>query len=195
MPSRPASEKVGKGRLAKREGSPCPPYRCGNIPGLFEEYCKELAGRVFADPCGEKVKFFDHNFPKLIQLRRAKPRDGEDNKVKAAKVLEEIRSAKFKEADYAWDLNRAVTLFWIKDVIENPDSIHRNCHDLVMGDRVYVKRYSKAGAPYKLVFTFVDRGSHMRIVTTSFLVPEDRLKNFVIQPPVWQKIKGYPQSV
>jgi len=59
-----------------------------------------------------------------------------------------------------------------------------------MGDRVYIKRYSKAGAPYKLVFTAVDGSSGRRIVTTSFLVPKDRLELFVKFPPLWEKIKG-----
>jgi hypothetical protein len=175
-----------------RPGAICPPYRCGNIAGVFGEYERELAGKTFTDPCGEKVSFFDYNFTKLVQLEIASVSSGRRLKAKAARFLEEARSGHLDESNYSWDANRAQTLFWIPDVIQQPDSIHQNRHNIIMGDRVYVKRYSKAGAPYKIVFTTIERSSQVRVVTTSFLVPEDRLMRFVQVPAIWEKKKGPP---
>jgi hypothetical protein len=186
------SEKSLKVVKASRPGAACPPYRCGSVSGIFEEYETELAGRTFTDPCGEKVTFFDYNFTKLVQLQIIVPSTGEKLKASAARFLREIRSSHFDERNYHWDDNRARTLFWIPDIILGPDSICNNCHNMIQGDRVYVKRYSKAGAPYKLVFTVLERVSRARVVTTSFLVPGDRLTRFVQLPAIWEKRKGYP---
>jgi hypothetical protein len=175
-----------------RPGPTCPPYRCGSIAGIFEEYEKELAGKTFTDPCGEEVSFFDYNFTKLVQLEIISASSGKRLKAKAARFLEDVRSGRLDESNYSWDTNRAQTLFWIPNVIQEPDSIHRNRHSIIMGDRVYVKRYSKAGAPYKVVFTTMERSSQVRVVTTSFLVPEDRLVRFLQVPAIWEKKKGPP---
>jgi hypothetical protein len=187
-------ERSLKSVKAHRPGAICPPYRCGNIAGIFEGYEKELAGKTFTDPCGEKVSFFDYNFTKLVQLEIARASSGIRLKAKAARFLKEVRSGHLDESNYTWDANRAQTLFWIPNVIQEPDSIHQSCHSIIMGDRVYVKRYSKAGAPYKVVFTTIDRSSQVRVVTTSFLVPERRLTRFVQVPPTWKKRRGHPSG-
>ena len=179
---------------AVRPGAICPPYRCGDVAGIFEEYERELAGKTFTDPCGEKVSFFDFNFTKLVQLQVTSVSAGGRFKAKSARFLKEVRSGHFEEGNYTWDVNRAQTLFWIPDVIQNPDSIHPNCHIAIIGDRVYVKRYSKCGAPYKLVFTVLERSAKVRVVTTSFLVPEDRLMRFVRIPPIWEKERATPSG-
>jgi len=173
-----------------RPGADCPPYRCGDVRGIFAEYERELAGKTFTDPCGQDVSFFDYNFTKLVQLQVIHPSTGEKTKAKATKFLSEIRSDRFDGSNYDWDANRAQTLFWIPDIIQEPDSIHPNCHNVILGDRVYVKRYSKAGAPFKLVFTVLEISSGARVVTTSFLVPEDRLARFVKMPAIWKKEKA-----
>jgi hypothetical protein len=84
-----------------------------------------------------------------------------------------------------FDSNRLSTLFWIPDLITTPDAIHPNKHKRILGDEVYMKRYSKGGACFKLVFTVIDEMLNQRVVTTSFLAPEDRLKEFIGQPPKW----------
>jgi hypothetical protein len=171
-----------------RPGSACPPYRYGSIKGLLEEYQKELSEKEFIDPCGIKVTFLVQNFPKLVQL------EFKHGKAKAQKFLESIRLGNFKESDYTWDAWRASSLFWIADVIVNPDLIGHNCHNAIVGDRVYVKQYSKHGPPYKIVFTWPDRESKLRVVTTSFFTKEVRLKRFLSDPPIWEKRKGHPEG-
>ncbi len=175
-----------KGRY--RPGAPCPPYRCGSICGLFEQYQEELVGKHFTDPEGVQVYFLEQNFPKMVQL------EFRGAKARAEKFLDQIRSGNFKEADYGWDVWRASTLFWISDVIQWPDSIHRNCHGGIIGDRVYVKQYSKAGPEYKLVFSWPDYNSKLRVVTTSFFTRVNRLTKFLSLPPLWEKRKGHPRG-
>lgn len=131
----------------------------------------------------------DYNFPKLIQLRF------NGNKARASKALQHLRGQnKADQRGYTYDSNRASTLFWIPEIIQDPDSIHTNAHGLILGDEVYVKRYSKAGSAYKIVFTEIDKSLNQRIVTTSFLAPEDRLNEFVTLPAKWEKRPKQPSE-
>lgn len=148
---------------------------------MFQRYEKELVGKYFEDPLGTRVWFMDYNFPKLIQLHF------NGNKARAAQALAHLRTENCDETKYTHDTWRAMTIYWIPNVIADPDSIHTNAHGVILGDEVYLKRYSKAGAPYKIVFTAVDESLNQRIVTTSFFAPEDRLSCFVTMPPKWEK--------
>ncbi len=164
---------------ANRAGAPCPAYSFCSIAGMFRRYEKELVGTYVSNPLGTRVFFMDYNFPKLIQLHfRGK-------KARAQKAIAHLRTDKPNEAEYEFDRNRFSTIFWIPEVITEPDSIHDNAHATIEGDVVYVKRYAKAGSDFKLVFTTVDEELNQRVVTTSFLTQEDRLSEFVKMPPKW----------
>jgi hypothetical protein len=121
----------------------------------------------------------DYNFPKLIQLQY------HGAKARALKAIEHLRGQNPDENGYSYDSSRLSTLFWIPDLIQNPDAIHPNKHKQIMGDEIYVRRYAKGGACFKLVFTVIDEVLNQRVVTTSFLTPEDRLNRFVGNPPKW----------
>jgi hypothetical protein len=162
-----------------RKGADCPPYCFASIIEIFRRYEAELVGKYAADPLGTRVWFMDYNFPKLIQLQFR------GNKANASKAIEYFHSGNRCEDGYSFDSSRLSTLFWIPDLIKTPDSIHPNKHRCILGDEVYVKRYSKAGACFKLVFTVIDELLNQRVVTTSFLTPEDRLELFIGQPPKW----------
>ena len=179
-----------KYKKSVRTGAPTPPYQYGTIAGLFHEYGAKMAGKYFADPRGTRVYFFDHNFPKLIQLQLKCLLKAGDRKVKASKVIEEIQAGTFQEESHSIDFSRSSTLLWIPEIIKDPDSIHENAHKKIDGDIVYVKKYLKAGSTHKLVFTWPDWKTKKRIVTTSFWVPEDRLKRFLSFPPIWKKEKA-----
>jgi hypothetical protein len=121
----------------------------------------------------------DYNFPKLIQLHfRGK-------KARAQKAIAHLRTEDPDESEYSYDSNRFGTLFWIPEIIIDPDSIHNNAHAMIEGDIVYVKRYAKAGSDFKLVFSTVDEELNQRVVTTSFLTQGDRLGEFVKLPARW----------
>ncbi len=170
-----------------RRGAPCPDRCYCGIAALFERYEKELVGKYVSDPLGTRIWFMDYNFPKLIQLHF------NGNKARARKALEHLRSdQKRNETGYSCDPNRSSTLFWIPEIITDPDSIHTNKHGRIIGDEVYVKRYAKAGACFKIVFTQIDQELNQRVVTTSFMTHEDRLQEFVTMPAKWEK-KGKPE--
>jgi hypothetical protein len=165
-----------------RRGAPCPTYCYSGIAAHFERYVNELVGKYVSDPLGVRIWFMDYNFPKLIQLHF------NGNKARASKALEHFRSEnKNNETGYTCDPSRFSTLFWIPNILEDPDSIHTNAHGKILGDEVYVKRYAKAGACYKIVFTEVDNDLNQRIVTTSFMTPDDRLREFVSMPAKWER--------
>lgn len=162
-----------------RQGAECLPYCFCSIADLFRRFEKELVGKYIADPLGTRVWFMDYNFPKLVQLQY------QGGKAKALKAIEHLRGESPCEDGYSCDQSRFSTLFWIPGIIAEPDSIHPNIHKTIMGDEVYVKRYAKAGACFKLAFTVIDEILNQRVVTTSFLTPEDRLKEFIGDPPKW----------
>ena len=172
----------------KRKGAPVPAYcAAASLKAMFERYDKELAGKYFEDPLGTRVFFMDYNFPKLIQLQF------NGNKAKAGMAIAALRSGNVDESHYTYDTWRAMTLSWIPDVIKDPDSIHTNKHGRIAGDEVYVKRYAKAGASCKIVFTTVDDYLNQRVPTTSFFTDEDRLSEFVTMPPKWER-KTQPEK-
>jgi hypothetical protein len=172
----------------ERSGAPRPPYcEFNTIAELFSRYEVELAGRAVEDQLGTRVWFQDYNFPKLIQL------SFRGSKAKATAALLHLRGFG-SEREYGYDLHRARTLFWIPQVISTADSIYLNGHSRIAGDLIYVKRYAKAGAALKVVFTQIDEASNQRIVTTSFLTDDEGLKRFVTSKPMWAA-KGNPLAV
>ncbi len=164
-----------------RAGAQCPPYCFSSIESAFRRYEAELVGTYVLDPLGTRVWFMDYNFPKLIQLCF------QGSKAKATQAIKHLRVEPAAVADYTWDQSRFSTLFWIPDVIANPDAIHPNKHGRIIGDEVYIRKYAKAGACYKIAFTVVDETLNQRVVTTSFLTPPDRLRQFIGDPPKWTK--------
>lgn len=168
-------------RKLDRSGASCPPYCFSSIAEAFRRFDRELAGKYVSDPLGTRVWFMEYNFPKLIQLQY---RGG---KARACRAIQHLRSDNPCEDGYTFDSNRLGTLFWIPSLIEDPDSIHQNVHARIMGDEVYVKRYAKAGAAFKIAFTIIDETLNQRVVTTSFLTQEDRLEEFIEKTPKWAR--------
>jgi len=173
---------------SNRQGAPCPPYCYCSIAAMFRRYEKELVGTYVQNPLGTRVWFMDYNFPKLVQLKFR------GNKARAQRAIAHLRAHNPDESEYECDSNRFSTLFWIPDIIIDPDSIHDNAHGTIEGDIVYVKRYAKAGSDFKLVFTTVDEELNQRVVTTSFLSQENRLGQFVKTPARWVRKPKREQS-
>jgi hypothetical protein len=167
-----------------REGAPMPGYLCCDLVALFKEYESRMCGHCFTDPLGVEVCFHDVNFCKLVKLEALSVQTGKYQKAKSSQVLPAMRNGAFQEVAYRWARERAQSLLWLPSVIESPDSIHANAHGVIMGDRVYVKRYAKAGSPFKLAYTTPVEGDQ-RVVTTSFWSPKDELERYVELPPLW----------
>lgn len=113
------------------------------------------------------MKIRKDNFPKFLNLT---VREGFQPK-KPSTIVRLIEEGKFVEAEYEWMNDRAHALFWVPDVIRDPDAIYRKkrSHGLINADEVYVKVYDRMGSKIKLVFT--DRvGKHRDIIfITSYL--------------------------
>jgi hypothetical protein len=159
-----------------------PPYCTASIEDCYAGYLTQMADRDVTDPCGTVISFLEENFPKLIKLQML----ATGANARAAKVLEALQNGTFNSSLYTVERDRLETLFWIEDVLTDPDSIHENIHETVEAESVYVKHYDKEGAPIKLVFVLCTYAGQ-RVVCTSFLTQPARLSKFVRVPPTWSK--------
>lgn len=147
----------------------CPKSRAfTSIAELYATFQKELEGKIFTDPSGKTVTFLADDFPHLVKLEffDVKQKRWVDARAKAA--IPQLQRGELDESRYRiGDSSRPRTLFWIPEIIANPDSIHPNKRN--RKNDVYAKRYRRkgAGATLKIVLveTHVD-GS--RSVQTSF---------------------------
>jgi hypothetical protein len=139
----------------------------------------------------------ERNFPKLLGMKLLDPatgkpiidpQTGKQRKAKASKALDALRGGTFEEAAHTVDQGRIRTLFWIPDVVTDPDGIYPNAHPVVAGDEVYVKRYAKDGSEVKLVVVGpADNGQ--RVIITSFLTSPKELENCISKPALWERQK------
>jgi hypothetical protein len=137
------------------------------------------------DPRGVRVKIVYYNFPKFLNLH---VRKGFQPK-KPSTIVDYIAQGKFVPAEYEWLDERLQTLFWVPNVIRDPDAIYRKkrSHGLVKADEVYVKVYNKSGSKIKLVF--VDRVGRYNdvIFISSYLTGAHTAVKYCDGPPVWRK--------
>lgn len=157
-----------------------------SVPDSLERFKKEfLPICPIRDPRGVNVKIVLFNFPKFLNL---KVLPGFPPK-RPSTIVEFIEKAKFSPDEYEWMTERLETLFWVPDVIRDPDAIYRKkrSHGCVKADEVYVKVYDKSGSRIKLVF--VDRvGKHNDVIfITSYLTAPHTAIKYCDGPPVWSK--------
>lgn len=148
-------------------GSPCPPYNHAGVLETFERFCSEFLPQCpITDARGRIIKIRKGNFPKFLNLKVTKglPK-------KAGTIVGELDSGAFDESMYEWAADRIQALFWVPDVLRNPDAIFKvkKIGHLVAAEEVYVKVFDKTGSKVKLVF--VDRVGRQKetILVTSYL--------------------------
>src|SRR5713226_6571132 len=87
-----------------------PPYCDLSIADSYARFCAELAGKQFCDPRGKSVVILEHNFPKLLGMKRADPTTGEliidpqtgrAMKAKASQVLQQLKNGTFQDAAHS----------------------------------------------------------------------------------------------
>ncbi|MGA7339757.1 MAG: hypothetical protein WBX18_04105, partial [Terracidiphilus sp.] len=119
--------KVGVGTSSKPARG-CPPnnkYR--SIAELFRQFETQLEGTCIVDPCGEENRFYAENFPHLVKLEFYNEKIGEWVDAKATEAVKQLRAGILDESKYRiGDSSRPRTLFWVTDIISNPDEIHDN---------------------------------------------------------------------
>jgi hypothetical protein len=139
--------------MVPAKGATCPSNFEGTIQEAFTRYREECAGKDFEDPRGISVTLLQENFPKLVKLRFQPDTTMPSQRARAKRVLESLRNGTFDEVKHFSEQPvRLRNLFWIKEVICNPDGIYANCAAKIEGEEVYFKRYDRLDSDTKLVF-------------------------------------------
>lgn len=167
------------------KGAKHPPYNEDSMARTLERFCEEfLPLSPFTDPRGKTVSIVEGNFPKLVNLEH-KTLKKED--FPAFQIIECLRNGTYDASHYIEpEIDRCRTLFWIPDLITDPDAIYRNGHKIIAGDEVYVKLYDKVGSQVKLFFCMdvLKRGKIVRTApVTSFLTDANMVAKFVAGSP------------
>ena len=173
-------------------GAKHPPYNHASVADTLARFCAEiLPMSPLEDPRKKRVSIVKGNFPKLVDLehKTLKKKD-----FPAFQIIECIENGSFDPDHYEIpDLSRIRTLFWLPEVIQDPDAIYKNGHKIIAGDEVYVGVYDKDGSKVKLLFTmdkYDKKGKYIRTVpVTSFLTDPEMVINFVSGQPLYQRPK------
>jgi hypothetical protein len=172
------------------KGALHPAYNEKDVPASLEQFCTDiLPASPFVDPRGKAISIVKGNFPKLIHLEHNTLTKDE---LKASQIIKSIEDGSFRLEDYSIeDAARISTLFWLPELIKDPDSIYQNGHGIIAGDEVYVRVYDKLGPKVKLLFTkdIQDgKGKLIRTVpVTSFLTEPRKVTNFIAGQPIFRR--------
>jgi len=176
-------------RLFYAVGSKRPPYNELSVLESLKKFCAELLPlSPFIDPRKKQIKIVKNNFPKLAGMEHMTLTRDE---LRAGDIINAIENGTHDSEDYDPTRDdRIRTLFWLPEVLTDPDAIYRNGHRIVAGNRVYVRVYDKMGSKVKLAFTLdnhKDRRLIRTVVVTSFLTnPADAI-SFVKGQPLYQR--------
>lgn len=161
----------------------CPPnYRFSTIAELYQQYCARLEGSCVTDPLGREIEFLAENFPHLVKLEFYNVKARIWVGAAAAIAVEQLKAKTFDESRYRIaDLSRPRTLFWVPDILQNPDSIYDNKR--VNGTEVHIKKYQRmSGLAAIKVALVTGRPGGNRIPVTSFWCDDGYLAGCVKHP-------------
>jgi hypothetical protein len=171
--------------LFQAKGCKHPPFNESDVVTSFTQFCTEFLPRSpISAPQNKSIRVIKTNFPKFLNMKRLC-----GSKVKASRVIEEIESGNFEASQYKWEIDRIRTLFWMPDVLADPDAVYKNAHKIVEGDEVYVKVYDKMGARVKLVFTDYIKPIKQTVIVTSFLTDPETAWKYVRGEPLYARPK------
>ena len=170
-------------------GCECPKINWLDVKGTFDKFCSDFLPLCpLMDPRGKKIRILKSQFPKLVDLEHATLGREE---FPASQIVECIENGSFNPEHYKKGRQERIRmLFWIPDVIRDPDAIYLNGHKVVAGDEIYVKVFDKKGSKVKLVFTMDIRKKGKIISTvpvTSFLTNSDRALQMVKGTPLYRR--------
>jgi hypothetical protein len=160
----------------------CPPnYKFSTVTELYQQYATRLEGSSVTDPLGRDIEFLAENFPHLVKLEFYNAKTRAWVKAAAAVSVAQLKSKTLDETRYRIvDLSRPRTLFWVPEVLQNPDAIYDNKRE--NGTEVYVKRYRRTqGQTIKLALVS-ERPGGDRIIVTSFWCDDAYLAGCVKHP-------------
>jgi hypothetical protein len=158
-----------------------PNYKHSSIAELFKQFQIQLEGSCIKDPCGEENHFFAENFPHLVKLEFFNDKIGRWTDAKASVAIQQLLAGTLDETKYRiGDSSRPRTLFWVPDIIANPDEIHVNIRDTTR--EIYSKRYDRRGKGATLKVVLVAKKGASRAVITSFWCTEKYHKGCIKLP-------------
>ncbi len=171
------------------KGSNHPPFNLLSLRETLEKFCSALVAQSpFLDPRGKAIAVVRKNFPKLAGLKHLTLSKEE---LSASAIVSAIENGCCDLKDYYQGReDRIRTIFWIPEVLREPDAIYRNAHKIVAGDEVYVRVYDKMGSKVKLVFTMdVQKGGQIirTVPITSFLTDPATAASYVRGEPVFRR--------
>lgn len=186
-----AYERVEHLAILDGEGSTHPGHNYLGIVDTLKKFQTDfLPLSPLIDPRGRRIMIIQNNLPKFLNLRVM---DGKTPK-KPHTMIEEMEAGTFKEDDYIWEQDRLQALFWIPDVIRNPDAIYPKKHGfgVVPAEEVYVKVYKKdSGSPVKVVFTQrigdAKKKNRPWMVITSYLTSRSTAKLYTDGDPLYHR--------
>jgi hypothetical protein len=167
------------------KGASHPPNNYLGVTETFRKFKRDfLPQGPLRDPLGRKILIRLNNFPKLLNL---KMKNG--TKKKAHTVIDELERGLFKEEEYTWEQDRLEALFWIPEMLGNPDAIYRKKRNfgIVEAEEVYFKVYKKDGSPIKVLFTQRVGPKSDRIVITSYVTSRSTAKLYVDGEPLYHR--------
>lgn len=164
-----------------------PPYNELSVAESLKEFCSTvLPMSPLKTPRGAQIKLVKTNFPKLAGLEH---KTHSKAVFSASDIIREIENGAFEQENYDSDRDdRLRTLFWLPELLRDPDAIYQNAHKIVAGDLVYVRVYNKMGSTVKLAFTLdiKKRGRLIStVVITSFLTDPATAISYVKGDPIY----------
>ena len=173
-------------------GSVHPPYNRLSVTDSLTKFCADILPlSPIQAPRGKRIKIIKTNFPKLAGLEhKTLSRD----ELRASDIIQAIENGSFNLEDYNPDRDdRLRTLFWLPELLSDPDAIYRNAHKIVAGSEIYVRVYNKSGSRIKLAFTMdiLNRKQKLvsTVVITSFLTDAATALTYVEGEPLYRRPK------
>jgi hypothetical protein len=167
-----------------------PPYSTLAVPDSLAKFTQDVApASPFTDPRGKRISIVKNNFPKLSGLEHLTL---SKKQFSASDIVKAIEDGTINLVDYDPTRDdRSRTLFWVPEVLQDPDAIYSNRHKIVVGNEVYVCVYDKMGSTIKLVFTLDIKGPKGTIIrtvpTTSFLTDPVTAISYVHGEPLYRR--------
>ncbi len=158
----------------------CPAkHSYSSIAELYAAFQKTLEGKLFTDPAGKVATFLAEDFPHLVKLEYLDPKQGRWVEARAKAAIPQLQSGTLEESRYRiGDESRPRTLFWIPEIIGNPDSTDPNKRN--KNNDVYAKRYNRKGNGASIKIVLVEtQADGTRTVQTSFWSDDDYHKGCI----------------
>ena len=152
------------------------------IQRIFDQYKRQMSGKVIETPAPESVHFCDENFPHWIKLERRNPDTGQWEEAYSEIVVPLLQAGQFSDNDYRMaDPRRAPALPYVPYLLQKPDKIRRREN----GDIFYFQKYRHF---HKVALTTMNRYTRTIILVSSY--PTESLKSYESFELIYEKTKA-----